>query len=186
MDKGRMTRVPAKKIALLLLLTFITAFGISGCGSQSASTQQTQSQSGKDPAANSQSGQGQGRMQMNPATRAAMEVIQLQRNQQAALSSDQISKIKPVLQELMNTSNPTDDFLQKEAAVITGVFTDQQKSLLAQRPERNNSNNNNNSNNGGYNQAPPNGTNPPDRNQPGNREPFSVQDIYQQALDALK
>lgn len=208
MDKKESGNPTIQKFAAGIMLTCLIAFGVTGCGSQPVSTNQTQTQSAQGQQETGQSGQGNpGRAQMNPAERAAMQVIQLERNKDQALTSDQAAKVKPVLQELIATTNPTTDFLQKEADTITGVFTDQQKSSLTQRPKENNQNNSNNGNNG--NNGNSSAANPQNKNNSsstpnnadsstqsprnngsgnqdsGNRPQFSAQNIYQQALDAL-
>jgi hypothetical protein len=203
-EKG--SKHTSKKVAAGAMIALLLAIGVTGCGTQQAnSSQQTQTknQSAEGQSGQGNGGQGQGRGQMaaNPAMRAAQEIMQLQRNQQYVLTSDQVNKIKPILQELISTSNPTEEVLQKQADAIKAVFTDQQKSFLTQQPSgpnRNSQNNptnpSNNSNNSG-NPTPPSGANAPSRNgarpangnsSGGNQGSFNPQDIYQRALDALK
>lgn len=210
--KNKLLHKP-KKMAAGTIITFLIAFGIAGCGTQqAASTQQTQSQSTQNQSAQTQTDQEQknpDQMSANPAVKAAMDVLQLQRSQQVVLTSEQSNTIKPILQELISTSNPTDDVLQTKADAITGVFTDQQKSFLAQGPGGNRHNGNNNSANpesssntsnpsdnssssanssssGGTN-ASPNGTKTTNGTPPANNDhSFNAQDIYKQALAALK
>ena len=67
----------------------------------------------------------------NPALKATMDISRLQRDQQNALTSDQKAKLKPILQELISTTNPSQDILQQKADAINAVFTDQQKTFLA-------------------------------------------------------
>ena len=177
--------------ALLLMV----AMGASGCGSSTSApasttsgsstpTQTTQTQT------NQQSGQAQkGPMASNPALRTAMEIRRLQDNSQLALTSDQKAKLKPILQNLINTSNPSQDFLQQQSDAMNALLTDQQKSYLTQpgthQPNATNSNgshqNNNNQNNNGRNRASSKGSQ--NGNQP--RPSFQPKDIYQQLLNSL-
>lgn len=198
-EKG--TKHTSKKVAAGAMIALLLAIGVTGCGTQQAnSPQQTNNQSAKDQSGQGNGGQGQGRGQMaaNPAMRAAQEIMQLQRNQQYVLTSDQVNKIKPILQELISTSNPTEAVLQKQADAIAAIFTDQQKSFLTQQPSgpnRNSQNSPPNPSNNSGNPTPPGGANAPSRNgarpgdgnsSGGNRGSFNPQDIYQRALDALK
>ncbi|WP_407305774.1 hypothetical protein [Desulfosporosinus sp. SB140] len=192
----------SRRVAAGSMIAILIALGISGCGTQqTASTQQTQAESTQ-----SQTDQGQenkGQMSVNPAVKAAMDILQLQHNDQVALTSEQTSTIKPILQELIDTSDPTNDVLQKKADAITSLFTDQQKSFLAQGPGGNSHNSNNNSTNPSDNtntsntsdktnssngtSVPQNGTKPTNGNPSGgNEHSFNAQDIYKQALAALK
>lgn len=145
------------------------------------------------PAAPAARQSNQGIMQRNPAMQAAMEILRLQRNQEVALSSDQATKVKPILQELVNTANPSQDFLQQKADAINAVLTDQQKSFLAGQ-QRNFQGNNPNRNPGGTNPNPnssnstnANGTNRQGGDRSNNRSgrTFQPQDLYQQVLTAL-
>jgi len=75
---------------------------------------------------------------MNPAIEAAMGIRRLQGNQQMVLTSDQKDKIKPILQLLIDTSNPSQDFLQQKADAIKAVFTEQQKTYLSTNTPKDN------------------------------------------------
>jgi len=169
------------------LLMFVL-LGASGCSpSQGTSAQ---------PASQAQTNQGQpgkGQRVRNPAEQAAMEIRRLQSDQQNALTSDQKAKIKPILQELISSSNPSQDVLQQKADAINAVLTDKQKSYLAtptQRPSQGNNQNSNNpnsnySNNSNGNKT--NGTNPQGgAGSQQTRGTFNPQGIYQQVLDSLK
>lgn len=183
-----------KKSFLILGILFLVVVGASGCGSdQTAATPQT-----------NQGQTNQGQMQRNPALQAAMEIRRLQGDSQLALTSDQKTKIKPILQDLINTSNPSQDFLQQKADTINAVFTDQQKSYLTNRTRGNNQTNNQNGNNSNNNGNGPRGGNPNGGNRPnGSNNPngnnrqggapnsnqngrsIQPQDIYKQVLDSL-
>ncbi|EGW36818.1 hypothetical protein [Desulfosporosinus sp. OT] len=127
------------------MLMSLTIIGVVGCGSQKAttapSTATTQSSSTTEasadsetqPTTSSQDNQGQTAQKptLNPAIEAAMGIRRLQGNQQMVLTSDQKDKIKPILQLLIDTSDPSQDFLQEKADAITAVFTDQQKTYLS-------------------------------------------------------
>lgn len=181
------------KIIAGALLLFIT-LGASGCGSSNAAAQQTNSsQTNANQTSPKQS-------QRNPAMQAANELRRLQNDPQMALSSDQKGKLKPILQDLINTANPTTDDLQKQADAINALLTDTQKSYLASsRPNGNNKNNPNNTNSTGNNtngnnpnpnpsgKNSPNGNNRPNGtpNNNGNGRSFDAKTIYQQVLDLI-
>ena len=139
-----LTRHPKHWLAVGMLLS-LAVIGVGGCGSQkttstpteaatqSSSTTPDASASATQPATTSQENQGQTTQKpaLNPAVEAAMGIRRLQDNQQMVLSSDQKTKIKPILQLLIDTSNPSQDFLQEKADAITAIFTDQQKTYLS-------------------------------------------------------
>lgn len=198
------TKRSFKSIALIGILLVSAAVINSGCGSQTAA--QTQSQTSQSQsAASTQQGNDQnnpGTVRSNPAVRAALEVVRLQKNSQTAFTSDQITKLKPLLQSLVDASDPTTDFLQTKADAITAVFTDAQKSAIAQQPNRNNppdsntqppsgstppanssSNSSNSSNSSASNSDASKKAGSGTGNRPANMDPKTV---YQQALDALK
>jgi len=169
---------------LLLLVTV----GASGCGSSTsastpAATSSTTAAQTTQKQTNQQNGQfKRGPLANNPALRTVMELRRLQSNAQLALTSDQKAKLKPILQNLINTSNPGQEFLQQQADAMNALLTDQQKSFIAQprtgqRP-RNNTNSNGNSSNGNSTNAKNSGTNK-------TRPSFQPKDIYQQFLNSL-
>lgn len=156
--------------------------GISGCGTKANTTTNVTSSApqGKD-SATTQPNQGQN---TNPAVKAAMDIILLQKNTQVVLTSDQKNKIKPILTELINSTDTTQDYLQKKADAITAEFTDTQKSFLntkSSKPQKESSTTG----------TPPTGTPPNEQsstnNQNGNQNRLSSQpmDIYTQALNSL-
>lgn len=180
------------KIIAGTLLLFI-ALVASGCGSSNAAATQQTSQTNPKQA-------GQGQNQRNPALQAASELRRLQNDPQMALSSDQKEKLKPLLQDLINTDNPAPDYLQKQADAINALLTNTQKSYLASsRPNGNNKNNSNNTNSAGNKtngnnpasnpsgQNAPNGNNRPSGtpNNNGKGRSFDAKTIYQQALDLI-
>lgn len=179
------SRKPWLIVGSLLMLVII---GASGCSSSQATSAQPTSQTQSDQGQSNQGQPGQGQRVRNPAEQAAMSIRRLQGNPQNALTSDQKDKIKPILQELIDTANPSQDVLQQKADAINAVLTDQQKSYLAsspQRPAKGNAQNPDKQNNSNGNK--PKGTDSPggpDGQQ--NRANFKPQDIYQQVLDSLK
>lgn len=188
---GKALRKPSLIIGSLLLVAMI---GVSGCSSSNTTSDQSTTQTQSNQGQTKQGQPGQGQRTRNPAEMAAMEIRRLQSNQQNALTSDQKDKIKPILQDLINETNPSQDFLQQKADAINAVLTDQQKSYLktaTQRPSKGSNQNNQNSNtqnnqnnsngNNGNGVKPQGGAN---GQQP--RGTFNPQDIYKQVLDALK
>lgn len=193
----RISGTSTKTKILTGALVLLVALGTSGCGSSNTTTTQQANSSQTNPG---QAGQRQN--QRNPALQAANELRRLQNDSQMALSSDQKEKVKPILQDLINTANPTSDYLQKQADAINTLLTDAQKNYLtSSRPNGNNNSNNrnstgnnpNNGNNGNMNGNPPGGNNPNPNNRPngapnnnGNGRAFDAKTIYQQVLDLLK
>lgn len=180
-----------KSILIVGTLLLLISIGTAGCGSSTANSQ-TNSNPSNSSQTQTQAGARQG--QRNPALQAVNELRRLQNDSQMALSSDQKSKLKPILEDLINTTNPTSDYLQKQADAINALITDQQKSYLTNsRPNRNNANNGNNnsaSNNAKSNSAEstaPNGNNQPNGapNNRGNGQPFDAKTMYQQVLDLI-
>ncbi|MDQ7093809.1 hypothetical protein REC12_09415 [Desulfosporosinus sp. PR] len=186
-----------RKPSLLLgSLLLIAVLGVSGCGSSNANATQSTSQSQTDQSQAKQGQSGQGQKMRNPAQQAVMEIRRLQTNQQNPLTSDQKTKLKTILQSLISTTNPSQDFLQQQADAINAVFTDQQKSFLATPPQRptkgnNKSSGNQENQNGQNNQSSQNAqTNPNGNNKQGgtNGQPrgsFNPSDFYKQVLDSL-
>lgn len=167
-------------------LILAVVIGASGCGSNQASAAQQASQGQTN-----QAQPNRGQMQRNPATQAAMEILRLQRNSNTALTADQSAKIKPILQDLINTADPSQDFLQQKADAISAVFTDQQKQDLTQGNGNHNGggNNPNGNTNNGSNPKPNANTNPngnTNANGNNNRRSLQPHDLYKQALDSLK
>ena len=168
------------------ILLIVVLLGASGCGTSpgtsAPATSQTQSNQGQAS---------QGKRTSNPALQAVMNIRRLQSNQVNALTSDQKDKIKPILQELISTANPTQVVLQQKADAINAVLTAQQKSFLAQpKTNANNANGNSSRRNnpqggggtgGGTGRGPGGGSG---GNQNGSA--FNPQTMYQQALDSLK
>lgn len=146
-----------------------------------------------------------GAFTQNPALRAAMQLMRLERDPQQKLTADQITKVKPILQKLIDTSNPSQSFLQQQADAITAVLTSQQKAALSQRPNgfqgrRQNGGDGGsspNGGNGGYGGSSPNGGGFGSSSGRGGGsgmfggngsqgQSFNPQDIYKQVLASLK
>ena len=171
-------RKPWIVLGMMLSLTLI---GVSGCGATTPAASTTQAST------SSQANQGQTaqRPAQNPASKAVMEIRRLQSNSQNALTTDQKAIIKPILQELISTSNPSPEILQQKANAINAVFTAQQKSFLTTKPNSQG----NGQRPGGNNST---GNNPNGGNQQGGAgntqtgRTFNPQTIYQQVLDSLK
>ncbi len=158
---------------------------VSGCGMKTKTTTSSTQQGTDSATTTQQPNQGQN---PNPAVKATMDIILLQKNTQVVLTSDQKSTIKPILTELINSTDTTQDYLQKKADAITAVFTDTQKSFLTktQKPQEG----------GNATGTPPTGTPPTGvpqndqsitNSQGGSQNGQSSQpkDIYTQALNAL-
>lgn len=181
----KLSKKPLIAAGMLLSLTIM---GVGGCGStnttSSPATSTTQSSTATPSASGTQpSSSSQGQTAQNPALQAVMEISRLQRDQQDALTSDQKAKIKPILQELISTTNPSQDILQQKADAIKAVFTDQQKTYLAAPRTSNGNKQNTNSPNGNST----NGNNPPGKT--GSKQPRNAptpQAMYQRVLDSLK
>lgn len=141
---NRVQKITRKSWLVGGMILSLAIMGAGGCGTATSSpaasstpnsttsSQQTQEQTAQRPA-------------LNPAVEAAMSIRRLQSDQQMVLTSDQKDKIKPILQLLIDTSNPSQDFLQEKADAITAVFTEQQKTYLSTNtpkgnPDRNNQN----------------------------------------------
>ncbi|MDR3541510.1 MAG: hypothetical protein P4L69_11190 [Desulfosporosinus sp.] len=182
------TKKPMIVTGILLSLALI---GVGGCGSTSPTsapaaptTQSSTAASGTQPSSASQATQGQtaSKQAQNPALKATMDITRLQRDQQNALTSDQKATLKPILQELISTATPSQDFLQQKADAINAVFTDQQKTFLTTpRTPNGNKQNTNNSNANSTNGSKP-------QARAGGKQAGSAptpQAMYQRVLDSL-
>ncbi|MDR3601514.1 MAG: hypothetical protein P4L49_13715 [Desulfosporosinus sp.] len=189
----KLTRKPWMAVGILLSLAII---GVGGCGSKTATstpaaatTQSTSTQASattsdaSSTSATGQDAQTANKPTLNPAIEAAMGIRTLQSNEQMVLTSDQKDKIKPILQLLIDTSSPTQDFLQQKADAIKAVFTDQQKTYLSTNTPQANPNGN-----GQNGQTPPkdqtkgqNGTSTGNKTAPSGQS----QDIFKQILASL-
>lgn len=201
---AKVNRVQTKTWIAVSIALSIMIIGVSGCGTksaassstaasaQSAQSAQSSSSSSSSTAAASKSttnGTAQGQKPaLNPAVQAAMEIRHLQSNQAMALTTDQKTKVKPILQTLIDTTNPTQDFLQQKADAITAVFTEQQKTYLKSQQQNKDPNAAPNGNSAGTTQngqgqsgqasGQANATNKP-------AQSFQPQDIYKQVLNSL-
>lgn len=104
--------------------------GVSGCGAKDTSADPTPSS--QQTTASGQENQGQAAQQRasNPAVKAAMSIRRLQANEQMVLTGDQKEEVKPILQSLIDTADPSQTFLQEKADAMTAIFTDEQKTYL--------------------------------------------------------
>lgn len=126
----------------------------------------------------------------NPALRAAMSLQRLEQKPDLALSAEQKAKLIPVLQDLINTQNPSQDFLQQKADLITGALTQAQKdSLNSQRNgagQGNPSGSGDGTGRGNWNgQAAGNGQGAGSGQGQGQNR-MQPQDLYKRVLDSLK
>jgi len=178
---------PKMFIGILLMAVVI---GASGCSASKATSAQATTPG--------QSGQGQ--RVRNPAQQAAMEIRRLQSDPQNVLTSEQKVTMKPFLEELIKTPNPSQEVLQQKADAMNAVLTEPQKSYLATqkttnggRPSGNspsgNSPNPNSPNGNNSTGNSTNGNNPQGGSAAGGKQnggAYNPQDIYQQVLDSLK
>jgi hypothetical protein len=182
------TRTHWLVVGIVLSLAVI---GVDGCGTKDAtsspatSSTQSASPSTTDATTSSQQTQGQTALKpdLNPAIEAAMSIRRLQDNQQTVLTSDQKATIKPILQTLIDTSSPSQDFLQQKADAISAVFTDAQKTYLSTNTQKDKPDGN-----GQKGQEPPKDqTNEQNRAPSGNQTAPSgqSQDIFKQVLASL-
>lgn len=199
----------SKKIMTGVLFLLIMAVA-AGCSSQKASeTAQLEKTNTPARTGNTQTA---GKGHSNPAVKAAMDIIMLQRNADVALTSAQSTSIKPILEELIAAADPSDELLQNKANAITKLFTEEQKTFLNQKPQGKDgppADANGNTQTPPADGTPPNGTapggTPPDggqapssnnsstdsektRTQDTDKKPAAMEpvEIYQQALAALK
>lgn len=188
----KLTKKPWLVVGMLLSLAII---GVGGCGTKSATSSPTTSStstadaSATQPTTSNQENQGQTTQKpaLNPATEAAMGIRRLQGNQQMVLTSDQKDKIKPILQLLIDTSNPSQDFLQQKADAIKAVFTEQQTTYLSTNTSKGNPNGNSQNGQGQPKELPKDHTNGQNGAPNGNQTPPSgqAQDIFKQVLASL-
>ncbi|MDR3602959.1 MAG: hypothetical protein P4L49_21205 [Desulfosporosinus sp.] len=193
MEKQSKTQEISKKSWLTVgILLMVVLIGASGCG-QSQATTAPSTATTTAPSTSQGQAAAKGQRVSNPALQAAMEIRRLENDQQNPLTSDQKDKLKPILQALISTSNPSQDILQQKADAINAIFTDQQKSTLTQaRPSKGNKQNANssteNSTQGTSTQAG-DGTGAKAAAGTGSKQPRSAvtpQTMYQQVLDSLK
>lgn len=112
------------------MLLSLTVIGVGGCGTKAATTGTTATSSTTGTSATDQ------KSALNPAIEAAMGIRRLQDNQATVLTSEQKATIKPILQTLIDTSSPSQDFLQQKADAIKAVFTDAQKTYLSANTQK--------------------------------------------------
>lgn len=185
--QSKTQRTSRKPWILVGVLLTIVLIGASGCSQSKATSTPSTSQEQPNQGRPNQGQPGQGQRSRNPALQAAMEIRRLQSDSQNALTSDQKDKIKPILQELIDTStaNPSQDILQQKADAINAVLTDQQKSSLTKPRTSNGTIPNENTTKGNNPQGGTGaGAGGADGRQAGSA--MKPQTIYQQVLDSLK
>jgi hypothetical protein len=194
MTKLNLVQKSPKKTWLVTgVLLSLAIIGVGGCGSTKtpaatapATTQSSAATPDTSGTQSTSSNQSQGQTAQNstpnPALRAVMQISGLQRDQQNALTSDQKAKLKPILQGLISTSNPSQDFLKQQADAINAVFTDQQKTFLA-TPRTPKGNQQNAKNPDGTSTNRNNSQGATGGKQAGNAP--KPQDLYQKVLDSL-
>jgi hypothetical protein len=173
-------------MAISSLLVLVIAGGCNSTSSTATSGTQESSATGSTD-------KNEQKQAPNPAVQAAMDIKRLQNNQDNALTSEQKEKIKPILNELISTTEPSQDFLQQKADAISAVLTDEQKSSLtttqATPPQNGNGPNGTPPQNGnGTDGGPPQNGNGTDGGPPqngNNDNAQSPEDIYKQVLDSL-
>ena len=195
LNQSKKQKSSKKSLLVAGVLLSATLVAVGGCGtsttssaspassSAAASTTSSSTQSGS---AQQSQGQTSQRPAANPALRVVMEIRRLESNQQYALTSDQKAKLKPILQSLISTTNPTQDVLQQKADAITAIFTTQQTTFLKTRPTRPQGTKPNGSNS-------PNGANSPSTSNGStgrsgakrSGQNFNPQTIYQDVLNSL-
>ena len=140
MEKPIHVQKPIRKHWLAVGLVLSLAIGgVGGCGATStAEATKTQTTTSTTTSTSSQESQSQTAQKptLNPAIEAAMGIRRLQSNQQTVLTTDQKDKIKPILQTLIDTSSPSQEFLQQKADAINAVFTDAQKTYLSANDQK--------------------------------------------------
>ena len=173
------TRKPWLVVGMLLSLVII---GVSGCGAKSA-TSTTATATSSTATTDASATQNAQKPAPNPAVEAAIGIRRLQDSQQTVLTSDQKAKIKPILQTLIDTASPSQDFLQQKADAISAVFTDAQKTYLSTNTQKGKPDGNSQSG-----QEPPkdqttgqNGTPSGNKTDPSDQS----QDIFKQVLASL-
>lgn len=122
----------------MLLTGFL--IGVSGCGTKDTTAEPAPSAQQSTVTAQDNQGQAAERRAANPAIEAAMSIRRLQASQEMVLTSDQKDKLKPILQSLIDTTDPDQTFLQEKADAITAVLTDEQKTYLSTNSPKGNQN----------------------------------------------
>jgi len=126
-------RILLKKYLIMGIAVLMALAALTGCGTNKAENTDAAKQTASSETTTQSSNPASDQRQMNPAVKAAMDVKILQDNQSTAFNTEQKQSLKPILQELINKSNPTEDYLQEKADAITAVFTDNQNSYLNDR-----------------------------------------------------
>ncbi len=170
---------PWMVVGMLLSLTVI---GVGGCGTKTITSETTTTAETVATPATAQ------KPALNPAIEAAMGIRRLQNNQATVLTSDQKAKIKPILQTLIDTASPSQDFLQQKGDAITAVFTEAQKAYLSTNTQKDRPDGNSQKGKGqGESEPPTDGTKGQNGAPSGNQTAPSdkSQDIFTQVLASL-
>ncbi|MCB8817521.1 hypothetical protein [Desulfosporosinus shakirovi] len=123
-------RTKGRSWILVGIILSAVLIGVSGCGAKDTIADPTPS---SQQTALGQENQGQAAQQRasNPAVEAAMSIRRLQANEEMVLTGDQKEEVKPILQSLIDTADPSQTFLQEKADAMTAIFTDEQKTYLS-------------------------------------------------------
>lgn len=171
------------------ILMIALTVGVGGCGSNDTqSGVPAQTQQSKTDDQNTQ-GDITKRPAANPAVEAAMSIRRLQGNEQVALTGEQKEVVKPILQSLIDTADPGEEFLQEKAGAMEAVFTDEQKAYLSEHSPQGNlqEKGQNNQSQGEAKEPPKDQANgqpqgPPDNQSQGTK---GEKNIFQEVLDSL-
>jgi len=187
--KSESQRISKKSWITVGILLLVVLIGADGCSASKATPAATTPAPATTQQPTTQGQAAQGQRVRNPALQAAMEIRRLQSDTQNALTSDQKDKLKPILQELISTSDPSQEVLQQKADAINAVLTDQQKTALTKARTPNGNNQNANSGTASPTQkTPTQGGGGTGAGTGGKQAGSQVtpQAMYQQVLDSLK
>lgn len=184
-NSSQMDKSISKPWLVMGMVLSLTIMGLGGCGTKAETSSTTATPAADATTANADASATQNapKQVLNPAMEAAMGIRRLQGNQQTVLTTDQKEKIKPILQTLIDTSSPSEDFLQQKADAISAVYTDAQKTYLSSNAQKDKPDGNRQSG-----QEKPKDQTKGDAGAPkGNQTPPSgqSQDIFKQVLASL-
>ncbi|AET69081.1 hypothetical protein Desor_3601 [Desulfosporosinus orientis DSM 765] len=189
-------KLKGRSVIIIGVLLSALVIGVSGCGTKDTQSEVPSStQQSNTEGQNMQKDGGQ-RQTLNPAVEAAMSIRRLQANEEVALTSEQKEAVKPILQSLIDTTDPSEDFLKEKGEAIEAVFTEDQKTYLSTNaPQGGNQGDRQNgqpmgepkdqSQDQGNNEAKDQSQGEkgaPDKNTPPS---FQSKDIFQEVLDSL-
>lgn len=190
-------KLKGRSLIITGVLLSALVIGVSGCGTKDtqsevpSSTQQAGTEGQNLPKDGSQ------KQTLNPAVEAAMSIRRLQADEEVALTSEQKEVVKPILQSLIDTTNPSEDFLKEKGEAIKAVFTEDQKTYLStnapqgghqgdrqngQPPQGEPKDQPQNQGNSEAKEQPQGEKGAPDQNTPPS---FQATDIFQEVLDSL-